>query len=98
MAPAHVGVGSFYFVLPEGGVISTGALIEWSVWFEQKDGSTSRPTPIHTHLHRFIGMGGKEYSGIRKKEAGQEVFDRLVASYPAVLERALKTQGVTEDR
>ena len=43
-------------------------------------------------------MGGKEYSGIRKKEAGQEVFDRLVASYPSVLDKALKAQGVKADR
>lgn len=49
-------------------------------------------------LFRFIGMGGKEYSGIRRQEAGQDAFDKTLAGYVPALKTALKAQNVTGER
>ena len=49
-------------------------------------------------LFRFVGMGGKEYSGVRKKEAGNVAFDKTLADYVPALKAALKAQSVTGER
>ena len=49
-------------------------------------------------LFRFVGMGGKEYSGIRRQEAGHDAFDKILADYVPALKAALKAQSVTGER
>ena len=53
---------------------------------------------MYIFLFRFVGMGGKEYSGIRRQEAGNAVFDKTLADYAPALEAALKAQSVTGER
>ena len=43
-------------------------------------------------------MGGKEFSGTRPLEQGQDKFDALVAGYAPALEAILKSQGAAHER
>ena len=43
-------------------------------------------------------MGGKEYSGTRRQEAGHDAFDKTLADYVPALKAALKAQSVTGER
>lgn len=46
----------------------------------------------------FIGMGGEEYTGIRKAVKGDEQWDELVKSYAFSLANELKDQGLDDSR
>jgi hypothetical protein len=53
-------------------------------------------SPCHTRS--FIGMGGREYSGIRSADEKNQKHDDMVASYAPALETLLLSQGVSPER